>query len=248
MENNQRPFPPYESAHFRARMTIIFLALNIVLDLIALVSGFMEIGLLSGIQEGRTITDAEAEANDIRQAIVGGLQLLTFVFTVIFFLMWIHRAHRNLPALGARDLKFTPNWAAGWFFVPFMNLFRPVQVVTEIWKASSPDRNAFEGTSDGTAWKSAPTSPVVGLWWAAWIIAGIVGQIAARLSLSAETLETLLASSWAILFSDAIDMVAAVLAIMVVSNIDKMQEAKAAQIAPLGSPPPQVADQGSAYM
>jgi len=74
-----------------------------------------------------------------------------------------------------------------------------------------------------------------------------VGQIAARLSLRAETLETILASSWAILISDAIDMVAAVLAIMVVSNIDKMQEAKAAQIATLGSPPPPVADQGSAY-
>ncbi len=52
MENNQKSFPPYESAHFRARMTIIFLALNIVLDLIALGSGFMEIGLLSSAQEG----------------------------------------------------------------------------------------------------------------------------------------------------------------------------------------------------
>ncbi len=233
MENSQKPFPHYDSAHFRARLTIIFLALNVLLDLIALGSGFMEIGLLSSVQEGRTITDAEAEANDIRQAIIGALQLLTLVFTVIFFLMWIHRAHRNLPALGARDLKFTPGWAAGWFFVPFMNLFRPVQVVTEIWKASSPETN----TLDGTAWKSAPASPLVRLWWAAWIIAGVVGQVAARLSLRAETLETILVSSWAILVSDAIDMVAAVLAILVVSNIDKMQEAKTAQIATFTSPP-----------
>ncbi len=193
-------------------------------------------------KRGGTITDAEAEANDIRQAIVGGLQLLTLVFTVIFFLMWIHRAHRNLPAIGARDLKFTPNWAVGWFFVPFMNLFRPVQVVIEISKASSPEIN----TPDGTSWKSVPTSPIIWLWWVVWIIAGIVGQIAARLSLRAETLETILASSWAILISDAIDMVAAVLAIMVVSTIDKMQEAKGVQVARLGSPPPPVADHGSA--
>ena len=243
MENSQKPIPPYDSAHFRARLTIIFLALNIVLDLIALGSGFMEIGLLSRAQEGGTITDTEAEANDTRQAIIGGLQLLTFVLTAIFFLMWIHRAHRNLPALGARDLKFTPNWAVGWFFVPFMNLFRPVQVVTEIWKASSPETS----TSDETAWKSKSTSPVIWLWWAVWIIAGIVGQFAARLALRAETLETILISSWATFISDGIDMVAAVLAIIVVSNIDKMQEARAAQTATPGSPPPQAADQGSAY-
>ena len=243
MENNQKPFPPYDSAHFRARLTIIFLALNIVLDLIALGSGFMEIGLLSRAQEGGTVTDAEAEANDTRQAIIGGLQVLTFVLTAIFFLMWIHRAHRNLPALGARGLKFTPNWAVGWFFVPFMNLVRPVQVVAEIWKASSPGNN----TSDGTAWKSARVSPIIWLWWVVWIIAGIVGQFAARLGLRAETLEMILVSSWAVFISDAIDMVAAVLAILVVSSIDKMQEAKAQQMATLGSLPPLDSGQASAY-
>ena len=40
-------------------------------------------------------------------------------------------------ALGANNLKYTPKWAVGCFFVPFLNLVMPYQVVREIWKASN---------------------------------------------------------------------------------------------------------------
>jgi hypothetical protein len=75
------------------------------------------------------------------------------------FLMWIHRSHRNLSAFGAQGLTFTPGWAVGWWFIPIFNLFRPFQIVREIWQASDP------GMPAGAAWRRAPSSPLIGWWW-----------------------------------------------------------------------------------
>ena len=59
---------------------------------------------------------AEATASDNRQAAIGSIYLVLFVLTAILFLMWIHRAHRNLPSLGSSSLKYSPGWAVGGFF------------------------------------------------------------------------------------------------------------------------------------
>ena len=54
----------------------------------------------------------------------------------ILFLMWVYRANYNVRCLGARDLRFTPGWSVGWFFVPIANLWKSYQVMKEIWQAS----------------------------------------------------------------------------------------------------------------
>jgi hypothetical protein len=61
---------------------------------------------------------------------------LTFVAGAIAIPMWCHRAYRNLPALGAGVVRFSPGWAAGSWFVPVLNLFRPYQVLRELWVQS----------------------------------------------------------------------------------------------------------------
>jgi len=67
--------------------------------------------------------------------------------------MWMHRAFRNLPALGAQGLRWSPAWAAGAWFIPIANLFVPYHVMKELWPGS-----------DGEPL-------LVRRWWAAWIAA-----------------------------------------------------------------------------
>ncbi len=69
-------------------------------------------------------------------AISALLTLLAFIATSVPFLMWIHRANRNARALGAQDMRFTPGWSVGWFFVPLLSLWKPYQAMKEIWRAS----------------------------------------------------------------------------------------------------------------
>jgi len=38
--------------------------------------------------------------------------------------------------VGTRESRFTPGWAVGYWFVPFVNLVRPYQIVADLWLRS----------------------------------------------------------------------------------------------------------------
>ncbi|MCK4816835.1 DUF4328 domain-containing protein [bacterium] len=222
MDNETRKAVSFESGHSRAKWVSIFLVLIVVLDLVAIVSDYMEIQLINRALRGETVTMVEATANDSRQAAIGGIYLVLFVITAILFCMWIHRAHRNLPSLGASDLKYSPGWAVGYFFIPILSIFRPFQVTTEIWKASDPTTEINESL----AWKSAPTSPLIASWWVLFLVSAFLGNILFRVSLQAETLGELLTAGWLTFVLDVLDIPAAILAIFLIRNIDLRQQQK----------------------
>jgi hypothetical protein len=62
--------------------------------------------------------------------------MVVYLVLIFLFSIWVHRANLNARALGGKDMRFSPGWAVGWFFVPVMNFFRPFQVLREIWIAS----------------------------------------------------------------------------------------------------------------
>lgn len=226
MDNESRKVVPFASGHSRAQWVSIFLVLIVVLDIVALVSDYMQIQLINRMVRGETVTMAEAIANEDRQAAIGGIYFILFVITAILFCMWIHRAHRNLPSLGVSGLKYSPGWAVGGFFVPILNLFRPFQVTTEIWKASDPTTDI----NDSLAWQSAPTSPLIASWWVLLLLSGFIGNIILRISLQAETLSEILTASWLTFLTDAVDIPAAILAILVIRNIDLRQKEKSQRL------------------
>lgn len=216
--------PAYESAHGRAQWAMRLLGAVIALGVLALLSGSLELGFLArAATEG--LSPEDAAANDTRQGLVGILQLITLVATAIVFLRWQHRAHKNLRAFQAGSLEFTPGWAVGYWFVPIMNLFRPYQAINELWKASAPDIEP----GNRTAWRSLAPPSITGLWWALFLASGFLGRASFRLSTHATTLPELTTASWVTFASDAVDIVAAVCAILVVREIDRRQEAKAAR-------------------
>jgi hypothetical protein len=53
----------------------------------------------------------------------------------ISFLVWVYIACLNSGSL-ARNTTYTPGWSVASFLIPVMNLFRPYQVLQEIWKVS----------------------------------------------------------------------------------------------------------------
>lgn len=231
MDNQAHEVANYASGHSRAQWVSILLGIIIVLDIVALVSGYIEIQLLNRVLRGETITMVEATANDTRQAAIGITYLVLFVITAILFCMWIHRAYRNLPSLGVSGLKYSPGWAVGGFFVPILNLFRPFQITREIWKASDPATDI----NDSLAWQSATTSPIIAFWWVLWIVSGLLGQVLLRMSFQAETLSEILTSSWLTFVADAFEIPTAILAILVVRGIDFRQRDKHRRISGYGT-------------
>ena len=208
---------PFVSGHSRARWVKTFLIVVIVFTSVILVP--LAIPAATGIVR---------DEFGVYGALLGLASVICLLFsliTVVFFLIWIHRTHRNLPSLGASGLEYSPAWAVSGFFVPLVNLFLPFRVVKEIWKASDPTVDI----SDGLAWKSASTSPLITYWWTLLLILFPVSSIAAWI------IETHVRVNffypppwlgWLVLVWYLLYILAAILSKRLVKNIDIRQEEK----------------------
>ena len=176
----------------------------------ALFSEFAQLNLLSS----RNFTPEEAGANDFRQGAIAVAQVAVFIVTGIAFLMWIYRANVNCRGFGAKDLKFTAGWSVGYYFIPFLNLYKPYHAMKEIWQASQNPRD----------WPSQSTSPLLGLWWTLWIFSNAAGQIAYRISSRAESLESIRNATIAAIVSDLIDIPTCIVAALMVTAIFSFQK------------------------
>jgi hypothetical protein len=206
---------------------IALLAAQVLALLFGAVAVLLEMSLLQRIIDGSQVTLAEATASDNRVAASARLWLALLAATVILWLIWQHRAQANLKATAVTGLEYSPGWAVGWWLIPFANLWKPFQVNRELWKASGGDYD----------WRSLPTWPVLGWWWASWILAGVLGRIAAAARGGAETASELRSADIVDLLSTAEVVVSAVLAILLVRSVIERQD-RLPQVVPQ-TPPPQ---------
>ncbi len=59
------------------------------------------------------------------------------VFNLVFYLMWLHRAHQNAEYLGKKELFLSPGWNVGFYFIPLANLVIPYLLLLGIDKLSA---------------------------------------------------------------------------------------------------------------
>ncbi len=229
-------FAPADGA---ARWTKGLLVATLVLSVVGIVSGLLQIELLSRAATGG-ISDTEVAANDSRQQLIGVLQIVLILGTAVAFLMWFHRVHKNLPALGGRELKYTPGWAVGGFFVPFLNLVRPLQVMREVWHGSDPSGLERDVASGGPSIRNQLGTPsLVGWWWALFLVSSFLGNITARMAFAPnQTLDQLQVMSGLLVFSDVLDVPSAFVAIGLVARIARWQGERSDRIRQSGGETP----------
>jgi hypothetical protein len=211
--------PPLRDPTRLTRWLEGLLILSLAVHVVSILSSFAQYSLLglAGQAPASQFQDLAA-ANDHRQQVVAFVYLVVALVVVVLFCCWIYRANCNARALGAQGMSFTPGWSVGWFFIPIASLWKPFQAMREIWKASI----------DPIDWQSLPTDPLLGWWWAGFIVSNVLGQIAFRISEGAKTVESLKSATVADIVSDAADIVATVLALMLVERLYRIQRARAA--------------------
>ncbi len=217
------PATTYSPLRTLGRAAVIGLAVVILVDLVAVVSDFIEIRLITRLINGEDVSFADLDSSDDRQAVIGVFQVIVVIGTAIAYLMWMYRARKNLEALNVTGLKYSAGWSIGAWFVPILNLFRPYQITAEIARASKP----LHPADGATAWHLSRVPSVLGFWWAAWIVNEWLGRLLLRSAFSPpDTLEGIRTESYLILVSDGFDVVAAGLAIAVVMAITSAQSEK----------------------
>jgi len=102
------------------------------------------------------------------------LILLSTLGVGIALVKWLNACYSYaIQGLGATGFK-QQGWSLGGWVIPFFNLFKPYQVINEIYK--SGDSTYVE--SDG--WKRVDGSGLLLTWWIFWAVAHLLGWIASK--------------------------------------------------------------------
>lgn len=164
---------------------------------------------------------AAAHTSDNQTAIIGIVELCLLVIAAVCFIAWFHRAYTNLPRMGAGSLRHRPGWAIGAWFVPILNLWRPKQIANDIWRGSDPSRPGVQ-----PSW-SEEISPLLSLWWGAWLLSGLMGRLSTQDWNGAKTAHAIRAATRLDIADECLSIIAAGLAIIVVYKLSKRQAARA---------------------
>jgi hypothetical protein len=187
------------------------------LTIIFIGSSFLERNLLLRATDGN-ITPDEANSNDLRQRIIGISELLLHIVLIVYFIMWFRRAYFNLHSLGFY-LRYTEGWAAGAWFVPFMNLYAPFKIMREIW--DNTQMRAQQGSEDIVL----KPSTLLGVWWFLWIMTNIAGNIYSRLELQGEhTISDLISLNTTSIVLNVIDLANVFLIITIIHQVSVFEE------------------------
>jgi hypothetical protein len=201
----------------RARVAIIFMLLFAVVNVISAFSNYTSYNFYSQMEAGEYATD-EVTVNDARQGIVALLNLAVYITTVVVFIMWFRRAYYNLHILKA-PVQFGEGWAAGSFFVPIMNLGRPYNIMTEIWR----ETQAYLWPEDERQQFKADNS-LIGVWWALFLIWSISSNIVARVYWDPQSISELRDASYAEMFTDILAIPGLIACVMVIRAVSKAED------------------------
>ncbi len=209
----------------RAKNTIIAFWVMLGVYVIILVSDFMEYRLLTG--DWMTLV-RDADANDTRQVAVALIAMVFQIVLIVLFIQWFRRAYNNLHKAGEKGLVASEGWAAGYWFIPIANWFKPYQIMRDIWNRTQScvggDVDELSETYDviidgGSDHETAETSlNVVNMWWAFWIISGITSTISIQITNNATEMDAFQMASLIGLVSDVAAIVAIFMGVRMIKN------------------------------
>jgi len=203
--------------HTVARWTTFLLFACLLLEAGTLVSRFSHRAQLPRLTAGAPPLHAQAAAPDARDGAIATIRLAALLGTGIVWLIWLRGAYRNLALVGSKRSRFTTRQAVGYWFIPVVNLVRGYQVMKDLWLRS-------ESMNDRDAYDDLPAPAFLSTWWGMSWTWGVLEPVVASTARGARTpLELINATDLGMLVNAA-GVVAAVLAIKVVREIDRRQQ------------------------
>lgn len=202
-----------------SRLTTILVNLTyiqIAVSIMAIGSGYLEIQLMKDIIAGAASEPGfteTANANDTRQMVIGILQFVVFMLSLVLFLRFVYLSNRNASILAKRKLRFSLGWSVGWFFIPIASIWKPYQVVSEIWNVSCEASELSEKYNRNNT----------GKWWGFFLAAMFISQGATRMIWRAETAEEYISADIAYMISDMIEIPLGLLLIGLIRTINRFQ-------------------------
>lgn len=196
----------------RAKTAMTMVWIVGALNAISFASDFFQYQLLSKVADGKIVTAEAASASDLRQRIIAIVLFITFIISAIAFILWFRRAYNNLHQK-INFLSLSEGWAAGAWFVPIINLYRPYQIMKELYD----ETKKFLADRQIIYIQKLPVQQV-GLWWTMWIVNGISGQVVFRMTQSADSVDGYLSATIASMIDNIIGIALVLITVKVIKD------------------------------
>ena len=193
---------------------------------VLLIADVTRINVVNAFINGAGASLTDAQFSDRFVSLAALIHLGVFVLAGVAFLMWLYRVVANNHALGAHELRFSPGWAVGWWFVPFANFVRRLQIIAETWRAADP--GASRSTAETRSHLRAPA--IVIAWWLLYLIGNVVALF--ERWTSGDPLTRLRGAAELDVASLVVSGAAAGMAITIVLLLTRREEAKARRLTP----------------
>lgn len=173
-------------------------------------------GMVDRLIAGEGFTPAEIDAVDAAVVVSTALYLVALVVTAIVWVVWFRRSYDNLTSLSGRPLVHSRRWAAGAWFVPVLNLFRPKQIADDLFRA-------------GAAPSDSPVPRIVHVWWGLFVLASLGDRVLLRAP--GDDAASIASADRISAAVDAVMLAAGVAAILVVRALNARQQARVDDLA-----------------
>jgi hypothetical protein len=226
---------PFKSAHGLAQASVACLIVVITCYFLEVIYSIAFVAFFPNLGESEDMSASETVMSLLALGIIA-VKVLFFIATVVSFLMWLYRAYKNLEAFNVQNLNTSAGWAVGYWFIPILNLFKPLKVVNELYHGSNP-----ETAEQGYAFSDTGTPAIHGFWWACWILSNFANRIASAIEKSAKDV-----TNSSVLFdviSLSLGIMAGVLLIFIIRDIDERQRLFEQQLSISTPPMPPVFNQ-----
>jgi hypothetical protein len=200
----------------RAKTAILMIWIVLALEIISFFSSYLQHDLLTTVSSGSSISNSEINANDIRERIIGILYFGIYLTSCITFIRWFRRAYFNLQ-LKTDYLSSSDNWVALSWFIPFICLYKPYQIMKEMY--TKTNEILFEETNQ----TKAITTSYLGWWWGLWIISNIIGQVVFRTTLNNDSIDSLTNGTSASMVGNVIGLPLSLITVKVIKDYSDIE-------------------------
>lgn len=163
----------YSSTAGLARFTRVSLFAVVVLNALMTCSVALEWLLIGEPLERAPAESAEAAVVGLSMCCSGVGVLGALVTSAALLLTWMYRSFKNASALDIVT-SFSPGYAVGVWFIPFANLWLPLQAMRSLDAASVAD-------DDETGWSGVAARSDTTVWWVLWIVHNVLSNITFRI-------------------------------------------------------------------
>jgi multisubunit Na+/H+ antiporter MnhC subunit len=156
------------------KLFFILLGVDILITAIALSGYIWQIGALEDIRKGITRADPSLISTVESWDSFSKIMILTLIGVGFGLVRWLDASYKYAKeVLNASDLKNEKLIVFAWI-IPIINLFKPYQIINEIYKVGS---SSFE-QADG--WKKESSSGLLLIWWIFYAITHLIGSLLSK--------------------------------------------------------------------